>query len=330
MITYRVALEPLSSFITPLQSDTIFGHLAWAAALTHGDGELAELLRAFRQGKPPFLLSEAFPEGYLPAPALPPPGRSDVVEMARSRHGATTREALRETVEAVKRARRRPFLPAQTFQALAGDLSPRTLYAALMDPPVPPTRCERCQARLYPGGVASVGRASTRAVVTRTAINRLTGAGLQGHLFPHDEEFFAAGARLEIWLAAESVGMAARVHRWLTVVEQGGFGKRKSAGQGRFRLGPLERAETPSSPDANAFVTLSSYVPRHGDPTVGNWRAIIKRGKLGGPWATGDNVWKKPLLMFAPGSVFRVEGNPADFYGGLVAGPASRSSLTST
>ena len=37
---YRLTLAPASSFLTPLQSDTLFGHLCWALRNQRGEGAL--------------------------------------------------------------------------------------------------------------------------------------------------------------------------------------------------------------------------------------------------------------------------------------------------
>ena len=61
MNTYCVDIKPESPFLTPPQSDTIFGHLAWAIAYDQGETRLRQILAEFSSGNPPFLLSSAFP-----------------------------------------------------------------------------------------------------------------------------------------------------------------------------------------------------------------------------------------------------------------------------
>lgn len=320
MRTYRITIEPLSSFITPMQSDTLFGHLAWAVAMTESADVLTDILDRYRQGRPPFLLTEAFPEGLLPVPTLPPPNREEVAALAQRRHPNRDKASLRETVEAVKKARKVSFLPEAAMVKLVDGLSSLTLYEALMEEPGDPATCPKCFAFRPVGRRQDCGFSQSKEDITRTAVNRLTASGLQGQLFSHEETFFGPGSLLNIWLRADDSSWADRVHNWLRVVQEGGFGKRKSAGQGHFRLGKLEEASLPEADNANAFLTLSAYVPMDSESTDGCWRHVVKRGKLGGPWALEGDVWKKPLLMFAPGSVFRIQGQMASHYGGLVPG----------
>ena len=41
--TYRIEIEPLSSFLTPFHSDTIFGHMVWALSDLYGKDEADDL-----------------------------------------------------------------------------------------------------------------------------------------------------------------------------------------------------------------------------------------------------------------------------------------------
>lgn len=70
-MTYRLTLRPLTAFGTPLAGDTLFGHLCWAAAERFGRARLESLLDGYTAGRPFAALSDAFPQGYLPRPAVP-------------------------------------------------------------------------------------------------------------------------------------------------------------------------------------------------------------------------------------------------------------------
>ena len=104
-------------------------------------------------------------------------------------------------------------------------------------------------------------------------------------------------------------------------MEANGFGRRKSAGQGRFTIDEpgLAPVSLPQAAQPNAFMTLSAWVPRAGDPTDVMYKTRIKRGKLAESLAL-PSPWKKPLLMLAPGSLARLpEGDAVrEWYGGLV------------
>ncbi len=64
---FRLRLANISALP---KAPTLWGHLAWWVRYTQGEAALKEWLEAFRHD-PPFLLSSAFPTGYLPRPLLP-------------------------------------------------------------------------------------------------------------------------------------------------------------------------------------------------------------------------------------------------------------------
>jgi CRISPR-associated protein Csm4 len=69
--TYRLRLRPLSPFATPWHADSLFGALAWRCAEAYGEDVLVGWLDGFRGGNPPFLLSDALPGDWFPAPLGP-------------------------------------------------------------------------------------------------------------------------------------------------------------------------------------------------------------------------------------------------------------------
>jgi CRISPR-associated protein Csm4 len=68
MKTYCFKLTPLSSWGTPWHADTLFGALCWQCRFLDGESALRGMLQRFRDGDPPFILSDVFPEGWFPCP----------------------------------------------------------------------------------------------------------------------------------------------------------------------------------------------------------------------------------------------------------------------
>lgn len=71
MKTLRVTLRPLAHFGTPLVGDTLFGHLCWAVRERHGESHLEKALQGYTAGRPFLVVSDAFPNGFLPRPTAP-------------------------------------------------------------------------------------------------------------------------------------------------------------------------------------------------------------------------------------------------------------------
>ena len=71
MKTYRFKLHPRTAFGTPLLGETLFGSLCWAIRHQFGEEKLEELLDGYTEGRPFCVVSDAFPTGFVPLPALP-------------------------------------------------------------------------------------------------------------------------------------------------------------------------------------------------------------------------------------------------------------------
>jgi CRISPR-associated protein Csm4 len=70
MNLYRFRLVPESPWRTPWQSDTLAGLLCWMCARTEGDTVLRQqIIEPALAGRPPFVLSDAFPGDWLRVPA---------------------------------------------------------------------------------------------------------------------------------------------------------------------------------------------------------------------------------------------------------------------
>lgn len=71
MKLYRFALTPQSAMGTSLVGDTLFGQVCWAVRNRFGEPRLNELLEGYTTQHPFMVVSDAFPEGFLPLPTLP-------------------------------------------------------------------------------------------------------------------------------------------------------------------------------------------------------------------------------------------------------------------
>ncbi|PYP86155.1 MAG: hypothetical protein DMG65_19210 [Candidatus Angelobacter sp. Gp1-AA117] len=68
MKTYRFKLRPLTPWSTPWQADTIFGSLCWEMLRLEGQDALRRFLQQFDADEPPFIISDALPDGWFPRP----------------------------------------------------------------------------------------------------------------------------------------------------------------------------------------------------------------------------------------------------------------------
>ncbi len=115
MKSARFRLRPLSAWGTPWQADTLFGALCWELARTAGESALQRLLQHFRQGPPPFLLSDAFPADLLPRPLCAQPDRA-AAEVPIESEWRQARFVTREQFVAIRHGQHFPVeLPRQEW-----------------------------------------------------------------------------------------------------------------------------------------------------------------------------------------------------------------------
>jgi len=279
---YRIKINLRSSYITPWQSDTIMGSLCWVIRQTQGEKALADFLERCLAGDYPFVVSDCFPGDLLPRP------------LAGSFVDACPRQTRKEELDRfteLRKAKKTNYASVEEFNNIVtgGEVN----------------------IGLYPDGVTS-------ASIMHNSISRLSNTVLEGSLF-EEQEFFSTEKYLSLY-ALINDDWVERFSELLAVLAARGFGRRISVGKGAFAVGPLEIfKELVASPEPNAVVMLSNYIPAADDPVEGQYRLFIKYGKLGSEFTFLPNPFKKPVMMFKPGSVFW-DNKPRQVYGRTVQG----------
>lgn len=290
MTLYRLRLEPRGPYATPFLADTLMGHLCWAAVRLQGQAGLDELLESARKGQPRVVVSDGFPGDLLPMPVLPPtviPGGDVVTQRAHFRRQKSQRKASMIALEDFRRI-------------INGE-------------GVAPTDLTEEQKKWLP---------KPRGVL-KNSIDRNTSttpdADQGGGLYEFQETF----ERQVTVYAQIADGFLDTFKTLLAYLAETGYGKRKSIGYGALTSAPSVEPFSgfggPAGSEANAFVSLSTFVPEKRDPTDGYWQIMVKYGKLGEEFAVSENPFKKPLLMLRAGAVFHLNGNPLrEHYGRIV------------
>lgn len=283
MRTYLIELSVPSGFITPWHSDTIFGHLCWAAERHDGFKNFTVargFIDLFRGATPPLILSDAFPAGYLPAPA-------NLKEFFDKRMKG---DLDRERYSLLKKVKAIQYISLEQFQ------------------------------RYQQGELFELGEDESRIIQAFTLhnqINRFTNTtGETGSLFELEERFVRDG-KLCIYAKIKK-GFEEDAERLFDLFAAGGFGRKKSSGKGAFKVlsfGEYNELDGMEKPEG--YMSLSHFVPAQSDPTDGVYKVMVKYGKMGEEKALGGNPFKKPLLMIKPGAVFKTE-SCKPYYGRLV------------
>lgn len=284
MKTYCLKIKPQGSFLTPWQADTLFGSLCWIMAWREGEEALALFLQQYKDGKPPFILSDGFPGDFLPAPA----------HLALAKPKGNSFQDYQES----KKLKKVTWLTSDEFDlvrkgtmdiATKGNLDPVSVFTTL-----------------------------------HSSINRITGTtGDEGSLFELEEYALkqkdGAIQTVSIYLRITD-GWEEKVFSLFKDLSTLGYGKKKSIGKGSFQIaGELEpRNQFDDFIGSNGFVSLSNFVPARTDPTEGFYKTLVKYGKLGGEYAFCGNPFKKPLLMLTAGSSFYVKTEIQPYYGRMI------------
>ncbi len=292
---YRLRLLPRSATLSPWQADTLFGHLCWEA---YFQGKLAEFLQPFRDGAPPFVISDGFPNDMFPRPHLPP---KPITAGAKAEREKKMQDA--------KKDKGVVWLAQAQFEQVLNGVDPHL-------------------------GDSELALEEKRQDTLKNQINRLTGTTsggedeATGNLYSVAEIFYrhktnrAERVPVTVYMWAESQAKADEAKGWFDLLARGGYGKKKSVGYGQFSIDPKMDTITFDVPGSNAFVALANFVPAATDPTDGYYKTHVKYGKIGEAAILNGaalSPYKIPLVMLTAGSTFR-SNEPRNYVGRLVTG----------
>ena len=279
MKLWEIRLRIESPFISPWQSDIIFGHLAWAFRDLYGEEALLYWLKKFVEA-PPFVISNGFITGTFPKPLLPPMFKS-----VKSKN-----ELIRE-IKIGKRMKNIRLIHSNDFiQVIRGE------GVNITKP---------------------IDEGVKKSIRTHNVIDRDTGRSLEENgLYELENSYIPKDNLLSIFIRVRDKKSLDEFQSLLNLVSLQGYGNKKTAGFGQFAIYEiLERGDLDQCMDkADAVVWLSHGIPAPADPVTGWYKLETKYGKLGGNVTSIGNIFKKPLTRIIPGSVFKTP-SPKPYYG---------------
>lgn len=279
MKTYRAQIRMTGSYISKLQSDTIFGGLCWAYKSVAGEKAFMEMLDCCKSGTPPFVVSDLFPANLLPRPLL---------RLTTATPDTASKKVLLENLNKAKIVKDINWLTFAEFQAI---VTGKNIIPKAKQP-------------------------TDKTVLTlHNTISRMTNTTLdEGGLYDLPETFSAVNS-MTMYLRVKE-GWENIVKESLELLGETGIGKRRSTGKGGFKVLSFEEfAGFPPLKNTNSFVSLSHFVPAPDDPQQGFYKTLIKYPKLDREYAISSNPFKYPLMLFVPGSTFLTQGRPRPYYG---------------
>lgn len=276
MILYKTQICACSPFSSPLQSDTFFGAFCWSYRYLHGEKALFQLLKDCREGHPPIIFSNAFPEGYLPLPA----GARD---HATKLHTAADKKEREKAYQQNKKDKKCNLITIDAFLHIQnGSRDGYSPYLAKES--------------------AEVVEMMHNMVLRNSGTVTDTPEG--GNLFSKMQYFTDHGIYdLYILTSMEKEELMPVLKQMLEL----GIGGQKSTGKGHFKLKNKcleDCTDLTKVTNANAYVALSNFIPAKTDPVDGFYQTMVKYGKLDREYASGETPFKKPLLYLLSGAVF--------------------------
>ncbi|CAN2041133.1 CRISPR-associated protein Csm4 [Candidatus Magnetomoraceae bacterium gMMP-15] len=297
---HRYQITPKSPVMTPLMSDTFFGHFCWAILYEQGEESLTDFLNSYDNENPaPVLFSSAFPFDSLPRPALPSMKRELLKEFVREHFGEGKEECFHGFLT-IKAWNKRQFISLNKWENLKNAYSEDELYKCFFE--------------------EEESSKDTRYFETEltgsNSINRLTNTAPEkggGGFFQREKTWYHEDKTLDLYVEVNDQQWSEFVHLFLVkYLPENGFGADKSIGMGHLEIKKDENFDENAFKvkDANARLCLSltSF------PGMGSYEASYnlktKFGKLGGNFAFSSPTkgpvkpFKKPILMYEPGAVF--------------------------
>ncbi len=284
-------ITPRSAFGGPIRGDTLFGQLCWAARHRWGEARLSELLQGYTAGQPFLVVSDAFPAGYLPRPALPLHFFDEVPDADR------------------KAVKKRRWLPREHF---AKPLRQWLNHAA-------------------PDSAISSDELMATHVQPHNTINRMTGTTGTGEFAPYTtaQHWFAPDLALDIYFAHDAERLSEdEIGELLEDVGHAGYGRDASIGLGKFEVASLASGGWPAQDNANAMMTLAPCAPQglNFDSARSWYQPFTRFGRHGDLAVHTGRPFKNPVLMADTGALLaREDGEVSSFCGQGVGGAAQLS-----
>ncbi len=308
MKTYRLVIEALSPFLTPFDSDSLFGAICWAIRWNKGERELEEFIDSY-QNKPPFLISNGFRHDYLPFPILPGLSREEIRNLIERKYGSVGPQDYRKGLEKIKKIRRVKYIQREVFGKYANNFSEKRIVEDVFK-----KKLNNFLEFNEEKNEKEDNNYFKIKDVYHNQINRLTGNVNVGGLYTQTETEYLS--LIDIYIRTDNADYFREIFKTL---ETEGFGKRRSTGKGQFKIiENLVEDKIPTATQANYYLTLSNYVPS--ERVEGYYQLAVKRGKLGSVFASLSDYspWKSPFVMYKPGSIFKKTSRK--YYGRLLKG----------
>lgn len=324
---YKWEIEPKASFITPLHSDIIFGHIIWAINFISGEKVVEEYLSEFKKNNPPFIVSNGFIKGFLPN-YFKNPEKLSLNKLISLVSKISENDSKKfHSLDYDLFNLRNVFINYEYINSCAFDSMRREekglpmIYRYILDI-YSKKRClltlkalEEKREKNYNFNYENYKNSYDileyedlykEKVIIKNSMNRLVGGTYEEGLYNLKETFYKENVC--IYFKLRNDVDIELFEKYLKYIENMGYGKKASTGKGAFKTVDfsLEKDLFKNQYEGNGFVTLSNYIPKNGDyEEIISGKTSVKYGKVAGDFAERKNIFKRPFMYYKPGAVFK-------------------------
>jgi len=298
MQAYQFTLKPLTAFATAIYGDTLFGQLCWAIRNRYGEDKLTELLDGYTENQPFAIVSNAFPEGYIPLPKIPGYYYKEVAGLDR------------------KSVKKLAWLP---LDALSKSLSEWLQYA----------KSETEIAQSY--GEKKISRLQETHPQPHNSINRQTGTTGDGFApYSIEQHWFHPQLQWHCYIQIDEQRTDIEsIQQCLEDIGLIGYGRDASIGMGKFALKECQVFQFNAQNKANACLTLAPCAAQgQGYNVEKSYYQIFTRfGRHGDRAVQQGKPFKNPVLLAQAGAVFSIADNKKNWIGQGIGGQGELSKI---
>lgn len=281
-----VKLKPLSLFkgSTLPRSDTIFGGICWGLSILYSENLLVEVLQSFRDEKPPFLISSAFP------------WKRDTYFLPKPLTGSIDPGNSPEEIKKAKALKKIQYLSSDLFNRLINGEPYEKIYGNIKE--------EDYLKKLKFEDIP------------HNTINRLSDNS--EHIF-YSQEGFVQDGGIYFFINIFKESLERKLTGAINWLCERGIGGDSSTGKGHFTAEFIDKEiiKEPENPDR--AINLSLLYLNKEDKTLMksekekcSYEPVKRKGRIESAYSPSTDIWKKTVLMLKEGSLLPVKEG---FYG---------------
>ena len=317
----EIKLKPKSSFLTPIQSDTLFGSMIWALKIIEGEEFIQTLVEETKNYQPPFIFSNPIINGNYPIFGELSKEFLDEIDNVKLKNFD------RKKIEFYKAIKKKKYISRGVFEELLNGKKLEQIYLDVLEGKRDFSNLEKRKSPRNPSNPKinenfleeilngktdenkTINESRKSFIIEgriRNQINRLGTIKEEENdtrLFEQNEIKFFEETEIEIFVKIRDNFDIKKFENGLKYISFNGYGKSASTGKGQFEIIEIEPEKIFRERKAkNIFVVLSNYIPNvEDDVEVINSNLLTKKPKA---YMT-ENHFKNYFICYTEGSYFK-------------------------